>query len=60
MKTFIEQKEECRRAISELEQENMRLERQIDANEDKITFNSIRITELEFTLTQIGQPSESK
>lgn len=47
MKTFIEQKEELREHIAELERKNRQLYKEIDRNEDEIT-------ECSFILKRVG------
>ena len=58
MKTFIEQREDVKRQIFELENENRCLQREIDTKEAELSTNQDKIDELYHTLRQIGQPVE--
>lgn len=56
MKTFIEQKEDVKRQIYELENDNRRLQREIESKEALMNANRDKIDELYTTLSQIGKP----
>ena len=56
MQTFIEQRGSVKRQIYELENDNRRLQREIDSKEAEMDVNRDEIDKLYSTLRQIGQP----
>lgn len=60
MQTFIEQRETVKRRIYELENDNRRLQREIDSKEAEMGTTQDEIDKLYSTLRQIGQPVENE
>jgi len=56
MQTFIEQRESVKRQIYELENDNRRLQKELDSKEAEMDANRDEIDKLYVTLRQIGQP----
>lgn len=60
MQTFIEQRAAVKRQIYELENDNRRLQREIDSKEAEMDANRDELDKLHSTLHQIGQPVENE
>ena len=60
MQTFIEQRAAAKRQIYELENDNRRLQREIDSKEAEMDANRDELDKIYSTLRQIGQPVENE